>query len=370
MKSKETVKSLLALADIKIDGTRPFDIQVHDDRFYSKVLRSQSLGLGEAYMDGWWDCDAIDEMIAKIVDTKLLDNLSLNLTMVGGALAGSLINLQTKTKARKNASAHYDIGNDLYRRMLGEQMIYSCAYWKDTTTLVAAQAAKLDLICRKLHLKPGMTLLDIGCGWGGFLEYAAKKYGIIGTGITPAHEQVTLAKQRVKNLSVTILQQDYREIAGSFDRIVSIGALEHIGPKNYKAFFKQCSNLLSPHGLMLHHTIGLNVSASAGDPWMNKYIFPGGVAPSLTQISRAVECTFIIEDIENFGPYYDKTLMAWHANFVKSYPEIKARYDKRFCRMWKFYLLLCAGDFRARDLQLWQIVMRKIERSATYQGIR
>jgi len=367
---KKTVKDLLALADIEVGGSRPWDIQVHNERFYGKVLRAQSLGLGESYMDGWWDCSAIDQMIARVLEAKLPNNRRLTPTLVGGALIGRAVNLQNKTRASQNASAHYDIGNNLYRRMLGEKMIYSCAYWKSAKTLEAAQEAKLDLICRKLHLKPGMTLLDIGCGWGSFLEYAAKKYGIIGTGITPAAEQVKVARQRVKGLSVTILQKDYRDISGSFDRIVSVGMLEHVGLKNYRTFFNKCDDLLSPGGLMLHHVIGFNVSDKVGDPWMNKYIFPGGMAPSLAQISKAVERRLAIEDLENFGPYYDKTLMAWHANFVKTYPQIKRKYDQRFYRMWEYYLLSCAGAFRAREMQLWQIVMRKLEPSSTYQAIR
>lgn len=233
-----------------------------------------------------------------------------------------------------------------------------------------AQEAKLELICRKLHLKKGMTLLDIGCGWGGFVEYAAKKYGVIATGISPATEQVKLATERVKGLPVTILKKDYREVVGSFDRIVSIGMLEHVGPKNYKTFFESCQEMLNDGGLMLHHVIGKLHSFNVTTPWITKYIFPGGVLPSLAQLSKAVERKLIIEDVHNFGPYYDKTLMAWHANFVKQYPEIKEHYDERFYRMWNFYLLACAGGFRARRIQLWQIVMRKIEPSDVYEAVR
>jgi cyclopropane-fatty-acyl-phospholipid synthase len=254
--------------------------------------------------------------------------------------------------------------------MLDTRMIYSCGYWESATTLEAAQTAKLELICRKLHLEEGMTLLDIGCGWGGFAEYAAKHYGVTVTGISPAAEQVRYAKKRVEGLPVTILQKDYRDISGVFDRIVSIGMLEHVGPKNYPAFFAKCKDLLHQDGLMLHQLIGANQSNNYTDPWTDKYIFPGGVLPSLTQVSRAVENLFAIEDVHNFGLYYDKTLMAWHDNFVRRYSEIRNRYNDRFYRMWRYYLLSCAGAFRARNLQLWQIVMRNIQVSKVYTAVR
>jgi cyclopropane-fatty-acyl-phospholipid synthase len=248
-------------------------------------------------------------------------------------------------------------------------MIYSCAYWKGARNLDQAQEKKLDLICKKLHLGRGMSLLDIGGGWGGFAEFAAKKYGVKVTAITPAKEQVKLAKKRVKGLDVRIMQRDYRDMRGQFDRIVSVGMLEHVGTKNYRSFFEACNNLLKDDGLMLHHFIASNRSLHTANPWTDKYIFPGGVLPSLKQISKAIERKFIVEDIENFGPYYDKTLMAWHANFVKHYPEIKGKYNERFFRMWTFYLLASAGMFRARQIQLLQIVMRKPITSPVYKRI-
>lgn len=370
MRDKELVTSLLALADIKIDGNRPFDIQVHDDRFYGKVLRLRELGLGEAYMDGWWDCKQIDVLVEKILSADLRSKVKITPAFAKTFITSFVFNRQTKTKAKKNASFHYDIGNDLYERMLDKRMIYSCAYWKDADNLDQAQEAKLKLICQKLHLKPGMTLLDIGCGWGGFAEFAAKNYGVKVTGISPAEEQVTLARERVKGLDVKILQKDYRDISGSYDRIVSIGMLEHVGPKNYREFFEICKQHLNDKGIMLHHTIGLNSSTQSSNPWIDKYIFPGGVIPSIAQISKAVEKRLIIEDVHNIGPDYDPTLMAWYNNFIKHYPEIQDKYDKRFYRMWTFYLLSCAGAFRARQLQLWQIVMRKISPSDKYVTAR
>lgn len=369
--SKATIERLLKTAGITPNGKEPYDPQIHNDRFYDRVLRTGDLGLGESYMDGWWDVKRLDQLVEKVMAANLKDKVNVNPAMAWSLTRSLLVNRQTARRAKSNASHHYNIGNDLYERMLDKRMVYSCGYWQGAKTLDEAQEAKLDLICRKLHLKKDMEVLDIGCGWGSFSEYAARKYKVKITGITPAAEQVTLAKKRTKGLPVTILQKDYRHVTGKFDRIVSIGMLEHVGRKNYKTFFEKCQRLLKDDGLMLHHTIGNNRSTLGAGPWIDKYIFPGGTIPSLTQISRAVEQRFIIEDVHNFGPYYDKTLMAWYRNFVKHYPEIKDHYDERFYRMWNFYLLACAGMFRARRLQLWQVVMRKIEASSpVYEAVR
>lgn len=368
--AKETVTELLKHADIEVNGNRPYDIQIHNELFYERVLKTQQLGFGESYMDGWWDASRLDELICKLLSSDIRQSLPLNTTTLKAVFAALVVNQQSIFRAKQNASHHYNIGFDLYERMLDKQMIYSCGYWESAKTLDAAQEAKLDLICRKLHLQKGMKLLDIGCGWGGFAAFASEKYGVEVIGITPARDQVDVARERTKGLPVTILQQDYREAVGTFDRIVSIGMLEHVGPKNYRQFFSRCTELLAKNGLMLHHFIGRNRSVWSTDPWINKYIFPGGVIPTLMQISRASERKFIIEDVQNFGPYYDTTLMAWYKNFVEHYPEIKDTYDERFYRMWTYYLLSCAGAFRARHLQLYQLVMRHIVPSQTYKAIR
>lgn len=377
MKDLETVvKEALAHADIELNGKKPWDITVHDKRLYRRILRERQLGLGEAYMDGWWDAPKVDEFIARILEVDIAAKVKPSpMTLALGvteALKWQLSNTQTIKQARQNASHHYNIGNDLYERMLDKRMIYSCGYWQNgAKNLDEAQEAKLDLICRKLQLKKGMTLLDIGCGWGGFAEFAAKKYGVIVTGISPAAEQVKLAKKRTKGLKVKILQQDYREVEGSFDRIVSIGMLEHVGVKNYPEFFKVCNRRLAPGGMMLHHTIGSNTPYNAQEAaWIDKYIFPGGMIPTIAEVAQPVEGLFVIEDLHNFGPDYDKTLMAWHKNFVTHYDEISDKYDERFKRMWEYYLLIFAGIYRIRGLQLWQFVMRRPERSDVYKAVR
>jgi len=357
------------MAGVNIGGSKPQDIDVLDNRFYSQVIRYRELGLGESYMDGWWDCKRIDQLIERLLSINIRKRVKVSPMLILAALP-SLFKTQSIKGARQNAEHHYNIGNDLYQRMLGSRMIYSCAYWKGAKNLDQAQDNKLDLICRKLELKRGMKLLDIGCGWGGFAKFAATKYGVKVTGITPASEQVKLAKINTKGLSVNILQKDYREISGKYDRITSIGMLEHVGPKNYKHFFEICDQLLSNDGIMLHHTIAANNPSKYINPWISKYIFPGGVLPTLAQVSDAVQNRLIIEDAQNFGPDYDKTLMAWYKNFNAHYSEIKDVYDERFYRMWKFYLLICAGAFRARHLQLYQLVMRKVTPSETYIAAR
>ena len=375
-KLETTIEQLLAQADIKIGGTRPHDIAIHNPAVYGRVLKDQELGLGESYMDGWWDSPQLDECIARLLSADVASRMKVSPSVVASGVkhvvASSLTNRQSVKHAKKNAEHHYNIGNDLYEAMLDTRMIYSCGYWKGAKTLDQAQENKLDLICRKLDIQPGMTVLDIGCGWGGFSEFVARTYGATVTGISPASEQVKCATQRTKGLDVTILQKDYRDMTGSFDRIVSIGMLEHVGVKNYPTFFKKCHELLAPGGMMLHHTIGGNHPYNAREAkWIDTYIFPGGMIPTIGEVTDAAQKYFVTEDIQNFGPDYDKTLMAWHRNFVKRYPKLNHdTYDERFYRMWEYYLLMFAAGFRTRSLQLWQFVMTRPEESPRYDAPR
>jgi len=363
-------QQILASAGVELGGSAAHDIVVHDDRFYARVLADRELGLGETYQAGWWDANQLDEFLATMIVKDVGSLLRPSASLLAAAAKAKLQNRQTVSRAAENASAHYDIGNDLYERMLDSRMIYSCGYWADAGDLEAAQVAKLDLICRKLALEPGMRLLDIGCGWGGFARYAAEHYGVTVVGISLAQEQVRVAAERTSHLDVEIKLQDYRDAAGTFDRIVSIGMLEHVGPKNYQEFFESCDRLLSEDGIMLHHTIGGLESRTQADPWMDKYIFPGGVLPSMTQLGQASEKKWVIEDLHNFGPDYDTTLMCWHKNISAAWSDLSS-YDRTFQRMWEYYLMASAAGFRTRSLQLWQIVFRRSHRSADrYTTIR
>jgi len=369
MSAKTRVESLLRLADIRIGGRRPFDIRVHKPRLYARVLAGGSLALGESYMDGWWDVPRLDEFFNRLLRAEL-DRKVKTPGMALTVIKANVVNLQSRKRAHIIGERHYDIGNNLYSRMLDRRMNYSCGYWAKARTLDAAQEAKLDLICRKLKLKKGMKVLDIGCGWGGFAQYAAEKYGVSVVGITVSREQATLARERCKDLPVEIRLQDYRALDEEFDRIVSIGMIEHVGRKNYRTYFRVADRCLKQGGLFLLHTIGRNRSGSSSDQWIERYIFPNSMLPSLKQLTGAVEGRFVVEDIHNFGPDYDKTLLAWHANFTHHWKQIdtKGKYGKRFYRMWTYYLLSSAGSFRSRKNQLWQLVLSK--GVDTYEPVR
>ena len=368
---EETVKRLFDSVDIQVNGSRSWDPQIHNELFYPRVLSGGSLGLGESYMDGWWDCQALDQLSYKLLSGRIDKQVKVtNPALLINAIKAYILNAQTKKRAYIVGREHYDIGNDLFSLMLDERMNYSCGYWRNAKNLEQAQINKLDLVCRKLHLKPGMSVLEIGCGWGSFAKYAAENYGVSVHGISISKEQVKYAKESCKGLNTTFELKDYRELNTQYDSIVSIGMFEHVGYKNYKEYMEVANRCLKEDGLFLLHTIGRNTSVRAADPWVNKYIFPNGVAPSSRQISDAVEDIFVVEDWHNFGQDYDATLMTWNENFQNHYDSLKEVYDERFKRMWEYYLLMCAGTFRARRNQLWQLVMSKggIKGGYTYKN--
>jgi len=371
------VKTLLGTAGITVNGPAVTDIQVKHQDFYKRILHEGTLGFGESYMDGWWEVQNLDELCYKIISASLQDKVKTMNNYIH-YLEAVLLNTGKKSKAFEVGEKHYDLGNLLFQKMLDKRMAYSCGYWKEAQTLDEAQEAKLDLICRKLNLKKGMRVLDIGCGWGSFCKFAAEKYGVEVVGVTVSKEQVDFVNSNCKGLNVTVSLMDYRDMNNEnqsakeflFDRIVSVGMFEHVGYKNYTTFMNTVNNLLKEDGLFLLHTIGTNTSVVISDPWSNKYIFPNSHVPSIKQIGGAIEGVFVMEDWHNFGVYYDKTLMAWFQNFDTSWEEIKSDYDERFYRMWKFYLLSSAGSFRARNVQLWQIVLSKKGVSGGYLSIR
>ena len=354
---------LLDEAGIEINGSRPFDIQVHNQQFFKRVLQQGSMGLGESYMDGWWDCERLDIFFQRVLRAGLENKLPQNINDIIKIAMARLRNLQTKKRARIVGEEHYDLGNDLFELMLDPYMQYSCGYWKglsdDPANLAKAQEQKLHLICEKLQLNPGMPLLDIGCGWGGLAHYMASNYDVSVVGVTISAEQQKMAQERCEGLDVTILLQDYRDLNDQFDRIVSVGMFEHVGPKNYDTYFAVVDRNLKPEGIFLLHTIGSKKTDLNVDPWINKYIFPNGCLPSVRQIAQSSEPHFVMEDWHNFGADYDTTLMAWYERFLAAWPEIADNYSERFKRMFTYYLNACAGAFRARDIQLWQVVFSR-----------
>jgi len=374
MKSKiieKTTKEILSLAGIEVNGPNPWDIQVHNNDFYKRALTEAELGIGESYMDGWWECKKIDALIFRIIRERLDEKVKRKLSIIFKILLAKIFNLQSKKRAFIIGEKHYDLGNDLFRNMLDKRMNYSSAYWKDANTLDEAQENKLALICKKLYLQEGMRVLDIGCGWSAFGKYAAEKYNVETVGITVSKEQVELGKEMCKGLPVEIHLQDYRELNEKFDRIVSVGMIEHVGYKNYGTYFQVANRCLKDDGLFLLHTIGEVKSVKANDAWTEKYIFPNSMLPSVAQLSKAIEGLFVMEDWHNFGADYDKTLMAWYENFNSNWEKLKSIYNERFYRMWKYFLLSSAGAFRARSKnQLWQIVLSKKGVVGGYKSIR
>lgn len=368
--SRQALQELLDPADIHFNGDRAWDPQVHDERLYRRALSGGSLAVGEAYMDGWWDCHALDQLFYRLLRTGIDREVGWSWQQLWNVAKTYLLNPQSPSRAYEVGEEHYDRGNDLFRRMLDDRMVYSCGYWRRADSLDDAQEAKLDLICQKLYLESGMRVLDIGCGWGSFAEYAAEEYGVEVVGITVSEEQAAQARQRCKSLPVEIRLQDYRDVDEPFDRVVSIGMFEHVGPQNYRTYMETVKRCLTDDGLSMLHTIGSSESHRTTDPWIEKYIFPNGVLPSAQQITQAASDLFIIEDWHNFGPDYDRTLMAWAENFESTWSDIADRYGERFYRMWRYYLYQCAGSFRARRNQLWQIVLSPEGVDGRYFSVR
>ena len=370
--SPAILRELTAEAGVSINGDAPWDIQVFDDDVYRLVLTKGSLGFGEAYMDGMWECDRLDQLFQRLLSSQAeekIDNWS-RLRLLGEILRHSLFNLQSSQRAFQVGEQHYDIGNDVFEAMLDPSMSYSCGYWHNATGLADAQQKKLDMICRKLELQPGERLLEIGCGWGGLAHFAAQHYGVEVVGITVSKEQQKLARKRCAGLPVAIELMDYRDLAEKFDKVVSVGMFEHVGPKNYATYFDTVHRALKDDGLFLLHTIGNSVTSPKTDAWIDKYIFPNGKLPSAKEIASVLERRFLIEDWHNFGPDYDRTLMAWWDNFEQAWPGLQEKYGERFYRMWKYYLMSCAGFFRSRQGQLWQLVLSKTERQQVYRSVR
>ncbi len=362
------IAELLGHANIKINGDDPWDIQVKHPDLFKRVIGQGSLGLGEAYMEGWWDVEQLDEFFYRVLVARLQSKVTTLRDKLFYVYA-HLVNRQTGKKAFEVGEQHYDVGNDLYERMLDKRMMYSCGYWQDAKDLDEAQEHKLELICRKLKLEPGMRVLDIGCGWGGAARYMAEKYDVEVVGVSVSKEQIALANERAEGLNVSYKYADYRDLNEEFDRIFSIGMFEHVGYKNYKTFFEVAHRCLKDGGLFVLHSIGFQYTSEKVDPWIERYIFPNSILPSAELIGKHSGPYFKLEDWHNFGPDYTKTLMAWDQNATNAWPDLPA-YDEEFQRKWHYYLMACAGTFRACNNHLWQIVFSKGEKQEPYRAVR
>ena len=328
----------------------------------SELINSTSLALGEAYMDGTLDIEgdlyhALDHFLGQMGKFSMGDNVLKKLMHLS----------VSKKNQEKEVTSHYDIGNDFYKLWLDDTLSYSCAYFKNPDdTLYQAQVNKVDYILKKLNLKEGMSLLDIGCGWGFLLIEAAKKYKIKGTGITLSHEQYAEFKNRIETeglkdyLDVELM--DYRDLpkcGKQFDRVVSVGMAEHVGRGNYQLFNSCVSEVMKEGGMFLLHFISA-LKEHPGDPWICQYIFPGGVVPSLREmVSAMAESNFHIMDVENLRLHYNKTLLLWEKNYKEHIGEVRQMFDERFVRMWDLYLASCAATFHNGIIDLHQILANK-----------
>lgn len=359
---------LLRQADIVMDGNRPFDPQVHRLRVYRRALLWGSLGLGDSYVDGDWDCDALDTFFERAIRAGI-DMKASSIVDVIESVRSTLLNLQSVRRALRVAEHHYDLGNTLYEKMLGESMAYSSGYYGDgASDLTAAQYAKFDRICAALQLRPGMRVLEIGSGWGSFAAHAAGKYGVSVVGITVSKEQLAYARTRCDGLPVSFYFGDYRTIPpeydGAFDRAVSIEMIEAVGIKNLRTYMGVAQRALKPDGRFLIQAI---LGSGVADVWLSTRIFPNGVLPSYAQITNAIHCLFALTHEERFAHDYDKTLCAWDENFRKAWPELsmltnargQVMYDQRFYRMWHYYLMVCAGAFRAGKNDVAQLLLQR-----------
>lgn len=357
--ARKTLEEFFRAADIQINGTRAWDIQVHNERFFPRVLSGGTLAFGESYMEGWWDCEALDELSCRACAARLEEWFTRSPSNLIALAISFVLNRQTQRRSRRVGERHYDLGNDFFQAMLDPWMQYSCAFFRQGDDLAGAQRRKLDMICQRLQLRPGLRLLDIGCGWGGLAKYAAEHYGCSVVGLTISSEQQQFAANWCRGLDVQIQLCDYRRVRGTFDRAVSVGMVEHVGFKNYRTYLEVVASSLGRDGCFFCQGICNTVSSYQLDPWIRRYIFPNSVLPSLSGLTNAAEGLFLVEDVFNLGPHYDPTLMAWEKNFREAWPRFAERYGDRFRRMWRFYLLSCAGAFRARSMQVYGMLFSK-----------
>ncbi len=371
---------------------------IHDERFFWRALLGADIGIGESYMDGdWTSPDLVSLVRLAVRNLRLFDARN---AMLSGLrqLAGRMrhrLRSNSLWGSRQNIRAHYDLGNDFYRLFLDRQMVYSCAHFRRSEdTLDQAQVQKLDLVCRKLMLRPGEGLLEIGCGWGAFALHAARKYGARVTALTISRAQYdyvaeVLSRTDTAPGSVRLLLEDYRRVEGQFDKIASIEMFEAVGLDRYDEFFRACDRLLTPDGSMLLQTITISEREVAAYrrrvDWMQTYIFPGSELASageiLRSLARATQLSLV--DMESIGAHYALTLTAWRARFLRNLDAVRRLgFDERFLRMWDFYLAWCEGSFRERYTNDVQLLLAKngtqrplvgdpwFEDAAVFPGVR
>ena len=356
------------------DHGRPLQLTVHAPAFWPAVAFGGSVGAGESYMDGDWDCDDLTGLMRLLLRNRaVLDGMEVGLARLSAPLRALLHrrNRNTRAGSSRNIAAHYDLGNDFYRLWLDETMMYSCAVFeRPGMSLFEASTAKLDRICRKLDLQPGDHVLEIGTGWAGFALHAAGRYGCRVTSATISRQQYELARERISlaGLSdkIEVCLTDYRDLEGQYDKIVSIEMVEAVGADHLETYFRQCGRLLKSDGAMLLQAITMAdqryEAALKEVDFIQKYIFPGGFLPSVTALAGAMTRASDLRGVhlEDIGPHYAETLVQWRQNFIARLDTVRAQgFDDRFIRMWLFYLCYCEGGFRERDIGTVQMLLAK-----------
>ena len=366
---------------VEINGPNAWDIQIHNESLYSRLFRDGSLGAGESYMDGWWDCNDLVELSFRVAKNNLL--LESGLPLFVHTTRSFLLNLQNKIRARIVGECHYDLPIPLWEKMLGASMIYTNGIWQDTDDLDTAGFAKYDLVCRKLELKKGDTLLELGCGWGAFLKYAATHYGCRCTGVTISKEQAKYASELCQSLPVKIHHCDYRDRDVynpddiKYDAITTLGMTEHVGRKNYRQCMQIIYEQLRDCRLFLLESSG-NSKESAPDMFIQKYIFPYLDMPTVGSIDKYTRDFFVLEDMQTVSVDYAKTIIAWSNNFKKYWSDFDLSENtfgglskNQFYRMWVYYLDCCAGVLKARtETQAWQFLFSKGHLTNGYRSVR
>lgn len=362
---EKQVKEIISnTTKITINQKSSLNISVANSDFYRKVINKGELGLAESFMDGDWTTDNLYGVLLELQKNrdKISKHIKSNMFQILlFKIYYCIFRTNTRDTVKNNVSHHYDIGNDLYRKQLGRTMQYTCAYYhKSKMTLNQAQDAKMKLIAKKLDLQPGMSVLDIGCGFGALAYYLVKRYSVKVLGVTLSEEQIKYANKYYKHPNLTIKYKDYRDVTGKFDRVYSIGMFEQVGKDNYSVYFDKCYELLKTNGIMLLHTISKNYRENPRYNFITQYIFPEGELPHISDLSgKFLDNKWHLEDLHNFGQSYNKTLLDWHKN-LDNFKELP-NYSPRFQRMWKYYLLGCSAAFKVRMISLWQIVYTKID---------
>jgi len=362
----------------------------HDDHARTLTVTSHALDvanrgglyeLGESYIRGEWETNDLFELMYRLMtgNEQLAVKLKkIDLRLLGALIKDRVFNLQSGKRAFEVGEKHYDLGNDLFSKMLdASSMSYTCGYWRHAQNLDDAQVRKVDLLCKKLKLQPGMRVLDIGCGWANFAYHAAKNYGVSVVGLTVSREQAAYATERCKGHPVEIIIQDYQKYSGSFDRVVSIEMIEAVGRKNIPSFFSMVERCLKDKGLFALQVISAESFSSRSNAaldqfilWLQRRIFPNGWIPSFPSLIDPARGQLVIEDLHNFSADYARTLNAWEQNFEGAWPTLNEKYGEPFRRMWRYYLKGCEALFAARMVQLYQIVYSKGGIPGGYEAVR